>query len=401
MSFANPTPLRVGASGAFHSWRVRVAGRVVLGVEIDGETYYWHEFHLVGEGSNTGTLVYEEGESGPEWKLFRAFTPLRPLSAREAAAKRVGDSVNLDGTPTRITLVDESRVHHIEGTPPEGVEVGDIAHYLNADTGRRMLVASWTGDEIEFFEGEDVPAALVAKAFALPATAPAFRGAAGAAALSGGGGGISPQTKRNVLIVAVLFGLIVLGAAFSCARSGVRAAGAIRPSAPQAAPAQRLNIGAAGLLGSDAVTVAGSSVVELARVNGRRQFREYELTTAEGRSWRLVQGIEGLAGQWHLLRPQPAPAGLTPHDAAALRRNGRVSLDEGTAQLTDLFRARTENREGDSATLGAPGAIRYGWLARTADELIVARWDEQRIEVLRGKLIPEKDVLATFASPAP
>jgi hypothetical protein len=397
MSFANPTPLRIGTAGALHSWRVRVAGRVVLGVEIEGATYTWQEFHLVGDSGGTGTLVYEEGEHGPEWKLFRAFQPLRSLPAREAATKRVGDTVNLDGTPTRITLVDESRVLHIEGTPPEGVAVGDIAHYFNADTGRRMLVASWTGDEIEFYEGEDVPGAFVAKAFNLAAGASAFRPAAGASALSGSGTpAAAAQTKRNLLIVAVLFGLIVLFAAFSCARSGGRPAGAARPATPQSAPPQRLKVGASGTLGGEVLRVTGSSVVELARVNGRRQFREYALATVDGRTVRLVQGIEGLSGQWHLLRPQPVPTGLTPHDAATLRRSGRVALDGSTAQLTELFRARTASRDGEAADLGAPGAIRYGWLARTPGELVVARWNEQQIEILGGKPLPERDLLAAF-----
>lgn len=402
MSFANPTPLRIGMTGAFHSWHVRIAGRVVMGVEIEGETYTWQEFHLVSDSGNSGTLVHEEGERGPEWKLFRAFQPLRPLSAHEAATKRVGDAINLDGTSTRITLVDESRVLHLEGTPPEGVQVGDVAHYFNADTGRRMLVASWTGDEIEFYEGEDVPPALVARAFGLKAASPAFGAAPpGKASLSGGTAAASPQTRRNFLIVAVLFGLVILFAVFSCNRSGSPARGAAAAPAPQAVPPERLQLGATGQLAGESLTVTGSRVVELDRVNGRRRIREYELTGPAGQALRLVQGIEGLAGQWHLLRPQPVPAGLTPHDAATLRRSGRVSLDGNAAQLTDLFRARTETRDGTAPTLGQPGAIHYGFLARTADELVVARWNEEHIEILGGRPVPEKDVLADFAARAP
>ena len=49
MSFANPTPLRIGATGTLNGWRVRVAGRVVLGVRDGGETYYWNEYNLVDD----------------------------------------------------------------------------------------------------------------------------------------------------------------------------------------------------------------------------------------------------------------------------------------------------------------------------------------------------------------
>src|SRR5690348_3077991 len=99
MSYENPTPLKVGATGTLNGWRVRVAGRIVMGVEIDGATYFWNEYHLLDGSGNAATLVFEETENGYEWKLFRAFTPLRPLSAGEAAAKKVGDMINLDGTP--------------------------------------------------------------------------------------------------------------------------------------------------------------------------------------------------------------------------------------------------------------------------------------------------------------
>jgi hypothetical protein len=200
MSFANPTPLRVGARGTLHGWSVTVTGRVVLGVEIDGETYYWNEYYLMGDSGSSGTLVYEETEHGPEWKLFRLFEPERPLTAREAMAKRVGDTVNLDGTPTKVTLVDESRVYHIEGSAPEGVAVGDVAQYFNADTGQRMLVASWTGDEIEFYEGEDAPAELIASAFgfAQPRASSSFTSGTDAAA----------ATKRTTMIVVVVFFLV-------------------------------------------------------------------------------------------------------------------------------------------------------------------------------------------------
>ncbi len=64
MSFANPTPIRIGMTGTFCGNRYRVAGRVVMGMEEDGETYYWNEFNLVNTEGESATLVYEEGEHG-------------------------------------------------------------------------------------------------------------------------------------------------------------------------------------------------------------------------------------------------------------------------------------------------------------------------------------------------
>ena len=43
MSFANPTPIKVGMSGTFNGRQYRVAGRVVIGMDEGGEQYFWNE----------------------------------------------------------------------------------------------------------------------------------------------------------------------------------------------------------------------------------------------------------------------------------------------------------------------------------------------------------------------
>ena len=170
MKFDNPTSLRIGMSGTIAGLRYRVVGRVVMGMEEAGQIYYWNEFNLVNDRGEFATLVFEETEDGAEWKMFTLFEPQNPLTAGEAARKRVGDTVNFfQGAPLRVTLVDESRVNFIEGQAPEGVEVGDVAHYFNAEAGNKMQVASWTGDEIEFYNGMDLPRSAVRNAFGLSA----------------------------------------------------------------------------------------------------------------------------------------------------------------------------------------------------------------------------------------
>ena len=99
--------------------------------------------------------------------MFTLFEPEFVMTAEDAATKRVGDELNLDGHDVRVTLVDETRVYHIEGEAPEGVELGDVAHYFNAESGSRMVVASWTGDEVEYYRGVTVSADRIASAFHL------------------------------------------------------------------------------------------------------------------------------------------------------------------------------------------------------------------------------------------
>jgi hypothetical protein len=392
MSLANPTPLRVGAKGALHGWHVTVTARLVLSVELAGVTYFWNEYMLLGDSGNSGTLVYEETEHGPEWKLFREFQPLRVLSAAEAATKRVGDTINLDGHPTRITLVDESRVVHIEGQAPEGVQVGDVAHYFNADTGRRMLVASWTGGEIEFYEGEDVPATLVAQAFGFPAPA-ARQGLRGGMPRSG-----AAPSHRVVLVIVVLFA-IAIGAAVVLAGMKRSRSSPASSRTPASMPAVRLPVGAQGTLDAQAFTITAVQEVEIGRVTGRLKRREYRLVADTGGRALLVSGLTGAAKEWHLLRPTEMGP-LDPFAAASQRKGARLELGGGSAQVSELFLTRTLAAEGAAEGLPVTGSVRYGFLAQQqGGQPVVARWDEAGIEFHIASRVAETEVLAAFVAP--
>lgn len=152
-------------TGKLSGTQYRVVGRVVLGEDEDGDTYYWNEFNLESDGGGVATLVYEETEQGGEWRLFRLFEPAHPLTAADAATKRAGDPLNLDGVQMFVRLVSKSRIYHIEGKAPEGEAVGEVAHYFNAAAGNTMIVVSWTGEEVEFYKGLDLSPTTVSAAF--------------------------------------------------------------------------------------------------------------------------------------------------------------------------------------------------------------------------------------------
>jgi hypothetical protein len=392
MSFTNPTALRVGAKGTLHGWTVTVAGRVVLGVETGGERYYWSEYNLVDAQGNTGTLVYEEGDAGPEWKLFQLLPPQQnPLTVSEAETKRVGDRVSFGGPAIPVTLVDRSRVYHIEGTPPEGVEVGDLADFFNADAGDHMIVASWTGNEIEFYEGRDVPAQMVASAFSLPRTEPEDASSLRVPVAAAAG------SKRLTWIVLIALAVVGLVAAKSCfsGRSPFRATQS-GPRPLQPAAAQQLAVGASGAIGDRTYLVGGHALVEVGRVGGKYQRREYALTSGVRESALLVNGLTGGTRQWHLLRPATAPAGFSPYAAAAQRKGARVTFDGAPVSVMELFLSQTRSREGTVAAGALPADLMYGFLAANAGEFWLARWTEQGLTLHRGTAVEEKIVLAAF-----
>ncbi|MEO6245341.1 MAG: DUF4178 domain-containing protein [Opitutaceae bacterium] len=405
MNSENPTPLRVGATGTLNGWRERVAGRVVLGVEIDGETYTWNEFHLVDHSGNSATLVFEEGESEPEWKIFREFTPVQSMTAHEAAAKRVGDTVNLDGSPVKITLVDQSKVMFIEGRAMEGVEVGDIAHYFNADTGSRMLVASWSDDEIEFYEGLDAPAASVTAAFGLapdsnhssrlrptdPSDGNAARGFRDEPAGASGSG-----SGRFIKIAVVLLGAASLFGAYSCFSSGGSRVSGVgnAPAQTPTAPAPRLTVGSRGTIGGRTYVMVDQKTVRIARTAGRHDNREYLLREEIGTPALLINGLSGGTQEWHLLRATPASPELTPFAAAAKKKGQTIPVGDHTARVTDLFQAMTSG--GDTPKTAV--FVQYGFVARDGATWFLARWTEQQLLFFSGEAVPESDVLKAFDS---
>lgn len=433
MSFENPTPLKVGARGEILGWRVRVAGRVVLGVDVEGARYYWNEFNLVDDAGNVGTLAVEDGEEGPEWKLFQYIETVAPLAVNEARRKKIGDTVTVGGRAVAVTATGRSTVYHIEGEPPEGVERGDLADYLNADEGERMAVISWTGDEVEYYEGRDVPAATVAAAFGLSAGALASRGAAGAGSAAG-----APRKKsvQSVVIVVIFFAVIALLIGIFASSKTAKSSAPAAPAAASRAlpPPPVLATGARGTLGGTAYVLAGRATLEVTRVSGKQARTEYRLAGENGDAALLVHALNGAAGQWHLLRPvaperAPLAAGF---EAAAVRRGGLVRLGETPMNVTELFRLQVKTREGgdaaadpsasrganasagagaNSSASGSAGAgagasaggggfwpqrVRYGFTASATGQWLLGRWDEFGIEFFEGGAVTEAEVLAAF-----
>ena len=399
MSRENPTPLRIGSSGTLNHWRVRVAGRLVMSMEDAGETWYWNEYHLLDDAGTSATLVFEETESGAEWKLFREWTPSRPITAREAATKRVGDTVNLDGTPTRITLVDQSRVYHIEGIAPEGVEVGDIAHYFNADAGTRMLVASWTGDEIEFYEGFDASAENVADAFNIPRDA--TPGTANHLAAATRNAGSSRASGGAMLkIVGVLLSAASLFSAYSCFSSHRNVSTLSRPRAKVPAPAAQLPLGTHAALRQHEYIVDARKLIEIARVTGRHELREYQLRDEASRPALLIHALSGGTKEWHLLRTAEVPAEMTPYEAAMKRKSTTITVNGRAMRIVDLFRASTLGADGSAGTRATSAAVQYGFVATEAGNLLVARWSENQIQFLLGTAVTDAEIAAAFGGKA-
>ena len=286
MNFENPTRLRLGMSGNFGGKDYRVVGRSVLGESESGGTYYWNEFNLETSSGEHATLVYDETEPASQWRLFTLFDPEYPMTAADAASKRVGDRLNLTGHDVRVTFRGASRVYYLEGQAPEGEEVGTVAEYFNAAAGGVMQVVSWTGEEVEYYNGVNLSRGMVASAFGLP---PELGGAGGRlfSPFSGADSSNYTSGRRIATLAAIVLILlfVIFGRGFSCS-SAYEAAPVNRVSAG----APPLAVGATGTLFDKEYRVTAHALVEIAEVGSKWDRHEYELADDYGSRCLLVCG---------------------------------------------------------------------------------------------------------------
>jgi hypothetical protein len=387
MNYANTTPLRIGMAGEFLGVRYRIVGRVVMGMEEGGETYTWNEFNMIADDGSCATLVHEVTEHGAEWKIFTLIEPSSPMTAAEAARKRVGDFVDIAGKPMRVTCVDESRVLHIEGEAPEGVEIRDVAHYFNAETASDMVVVSWTGDEVEVYRGVTLPGHAVMNAFGV--TSSVGNESHGLRALSGFEGSSGSGFTANGRLVALVF-VVLATVAGIWLFTNWRAR---RPVPMPRLPKAQLAVGQSGDLNARRFEIKGRVEMEIARV-GKRELRHEYVLNDSGDEALLSQGWNDDAEQWCLLTPFRPERVLKPAHAATLDLGESFEFDGSTVRVTTLFLSRIKSTEG--MTPFESGSALYGLLAKAGNEAYALRWTETNIAFYRVTPQTGKTVTAAF-----
>lgn len=380
----NPTALKIGMSGELRGRRYTVRGWVVYSVEIDGEKYYWTEFNVADANGLAATLVFEETEDGPTWKWFTLFEPRRPLTIAEAAAKRVGDTVEYEGRAIPITLVDESVAEEVEGEPPGNVARGEVARYFNAEAGeQRLFVATWVGGKIEFYLGQTIGRRLVESAFGLPTMA-SVNANFGAAMMS------APQQVSNLMAAGCIGGaiLLVVVVAFFASYDPEPKLDFRAPPKLLTAGGPTILVGGRGSIDGRALAVTAHAKVTVLQPRVRFEAHEYWLRAEDGREALLIHGWGGATNHWLLLESSAMAWNTDAFAAARMRALTSVELDGQRYTVTNLLLARAGPIDGDAAAAPWSSGEQYGFLARRGDEWLLCRWDESRIKWFKGRLIP-------------
>jgi hypothetical protein len=394
MSLANPTRLRIGMQGTFSGKTYRLVGRVVMGVEDGGEIYYWNEFNLEASDGSSATLVFEETERGGEWRLFTLFEPEYPMSAEDAATKRVGDRLNLTETEVHVTLRGTSRVYRIEGKAPEGVQVRQYAKYFNAEAGDLMQVVSWTGDEVEYYNGENLSRGVVETAFNLPSVA--FSSLAGSGVSNWLGGSTSEDYSSLVkfagqaCLIVVIF-LVIFGRSFSCSNDYEA-----KPVKKIFAGETPLKVNAEGRLQDTRYRLTAHLVVEIAETDRVWERHEYQLTDDDHGSALLVQGLKPNDPTWILFTPLSPVIPPSATESAARKLGERVNVDGIVANIQTMFLATVRKVDGLAEPDQQLDTHHFGYFAQTENTLLLVRWSERGISYQRGKTIANETVKLAF-----
>ena len=398
MSFENPTRLRIGMHADFDGKDYRLLGRVVMGESEDDETYYWQEFNLKAGDGSYADLVYEVTERGGQWKLFTMFEPEYPLTAADAATKHVGDPLNLTGEDVRVTFRGHSRVYRIEGVAPEGIELSDVAEYFNAEAGNLMQVVSWTGDEVEYYNGVNLTREVVNSAFKLPPEPGGFSGITrNFSSLSGSGSGSSNSSVKfagtAVWIIILLF--LIFGRGFSCSTDYEAAAVKHLAAGPAA-----LATGATGKWNDKNYRVTVHTTVEVAQVGLIFDRHEYELTDDSGAKSLVVCGDKPDAGDWTFFDQfSPAfPPILTAKQLAAKKVADSVDLDGFSGRVSEIIRCTVRQADGDAMGNSKNGAVFYGLVATNGFNTLLARWNTDSPIYYLGQNEAAKTLAGAFST---
>ena len=393
MSFENPTRLRIGMHGNFAGKDYHVIGRVVMGESEGGETYYWNEFNWQAGDRSSADLVFEDNETGGHWRLFTLFEPEYPLTAADAATKRVGDPLNLTGDDVRVTFRGSSRVYHIEGAAPEGVAVGSVAEYFNAEAGQLMQVVSWTGDEVEYYNGATLSRGMIASAFNLPEEELGGTSGKIVSSFSGSDSGNYNSGLKFALqagFVLVLF-FLIFGRTLSCSTDYESSVVKKIPAGPPP-----LAVGATGKVDDKNYRITAHAVVEIAEVGAKWERHEYQLMDDYGTKALLVCGNKPDASDWIFFEPFSPMLAPTAQQLAAKKIGEVVELDGYTGKVSEILRSTVEQTDGGELGDLKDRTVSYGFGSVNEHRTLLARWNNAGIQFFRGRTMPAKKLEGVF-----
>jgi hypothetical protein len=151
---AGPPPLTVGVSGKLNGKNYRVTAHAVVEIAEVGAKWERHEYQLTEADGQPALLVCGLKPGDKNWTLFTPLTPLLPPTAKECAAKKLGDMVNVDGVTGPVREMFRSTLRQMDGNFPADWQIGNPNYGYLTPSEYSSLLVRWDQNAIRFWRGK-------------------------------------------------------------------------------------------------------------------------------------------------------------------------------------------------------------------------------------------------------
>src|SRR5262249_36894228 len=150
------SPLKLGASGSLngHTWQVRA--HALTEIDQVGHVSQQHEYNVIDDSGNEALLVYGLIPEQRDWYLFLPVQSSAALTATAAAAKKTGETVNLDGADARISRIFQRLIRQTEAAENNEQQIHRRTYGFTAQSNDAILLAEWDENYIAFYRGKAI-----------------------------------------------------------------------------------------------------------------------------------------------------------------------------------------------------------------------------------------------------
>ena len=158
--------LAVGGTGRIGNttWNIRTVAPVEIAAV--GQRYACHQYELNDEQGMAAILLHNPQEAVRGWTFLRPFVPEKPMTALEAAARRVGDTVEIDGVKAVVRNLFLTSVQPSQGLEKAKPTARTMLYGFKAQAGStNLFLVRWNEGGITFYKGATVSAKEINGAF--------------------------------------------------------------------------------------------------------------------------------------------------------------------------------------------------------------------------------------------
>jgi len=153
--------LQIGAEGTFMGdVRFKIIGAVVRSVQVDGITYYWHEYLLYNPMVGFRWLIHSDNH----WNFVE---PVNPAEVESTQIYGTGSTVKYNGQTYKIFQDAPARVEFVQGEFYWRVEQGETVRATDYVAAPLMLSQESTNNEVNWSVGVYQTNADIEKAFGI------------------------------------------------------------------------------------------------------------------------------------------------------------------------------------------------------------------------------------------